>query len=71
MKMTSHHHKKHTPSESCDPDGFFEPGFGYHQHQISGLEFLQHCGHQIKVNTWTGSYIFFKNNSVRVNTKFK
>ena len=49
--------KQLTPSESWDQDGFFEPGFGYHQLQIIGLEFLQHSGHQIRVNTWTGSYI--------------
>ena len=31
-------------------------GFGYHQIQITGLELLQRCGHQIRVNTSTGSY---------------
>ena len=31
-------------------------GFGYHQIQITGLELLQGCGHQIRVNTSTGSY---------------
>ena len=28
----------------------------YHHIQIIGLEFLQRCGHQIRVTTWTGSY---------------
>ena len=56
MKIINHHDKQLTPSESWDQDGFFEPGYGYHQLQIIGLEFLQRCGHQIRVNTWTGSY---------------
>jgi hypothetical protein len=56
MKMTNHHDKQLTPSESWDQDGFFEHGFGYHQLQIIGLEVLQRCGHQIRVNTWTCSY---------------
>ena len=56
MKITNHHDKQLTPSESWDQDGFFEPGYGYHQLQITGLEFLQRCGHQIRVNTRTGSY---------------
>ena len=30
---------------------------GYHHIQITGLEFLQRCGHQIRVNIWTGSYV--------------
>ena len=60
MKMTNHHDKQLTPSESWDQDGFFEPGFGYHQLQIIGLEFLQRCGHQIRMNTWTGSYCKLK-----------
>ena len=59
MKMTNHHDKQLTLSERWDQDGFFEPGFGYHQLQISGLEFLQRCGHQIRVNTWTGSNMFW------------
>ena len=29
---------------------------GYHQIQIVGLEFSKRFGHQIRVNTWTGSY---------------
>ena len=58
LEMTNHHDKQLTPSESWDQDGFFEPGFGYHQLQIIGLEFLQRCGHQIRVNTWTGSYVW-------------
>ena len=61
MKMTNHHDKQLTPSESWDKDGFFEHGFGYHQLQIIGLEVLQRCGHQIRVNTWTGSYARFFN----------
>ena len=36
---------------------FLSLGLGYHHIQIIGLEFLQRCGHQIRVNTWTGSYI--------------
>ena len=35
---------------------FLSLGLGYHHIQIIGLEFLQRCGHQIRVNTWTGSY---------------
>ena len=67
MKMTNHHDKQLTPSQSWDQDGFFETGFGYHQLQIIGLEFLQRCGHQIRVNTWTGSYIMNKNICVCIN----
>ena len=40
MKMTNHHDKQLTSSKSWDQDGFFEPGYGYHQLQIIGLEFL-------------------------------
>ena len=32
-------------------------GFRYHQIQIMRLEFLHHCGHQIRVNNETGSYV--------------
>ena len=35
---------------------FLSLGLGYHHIQIIGLEFVQRCGHQIRVNTWTGSY---------------
>ena len=35
---------------------FFSLGLGYHHIQSIGLEFLQRCGHQIRVNTWTVSY---------------
>ena len=56
IKMTNHHDKQLTPPESWDQYGFFEPGFGYHQRQIIGLEFLQRCGHKNRVSTWTGSY---------------
>ena len=35
---------------------FLSLGLGYHQIQFVGLEFLQRDGHQIRVNTWTGSY---------------
>ena len=56
MKMTNHHNKQLISLESWDQDGFFEPGFGKYQVHIIGLEFLQHSGHQIRVNTWTGSY---------------
>ena len=35
---------------------FFILGLGYHHIEIIGLEFLQRCGHQIRVNTWTVSY---------------
>ena len=35
---------------------FFILGLGYHQIQIIELEFVQHRGNQIRVNTWTGSY---------------
>ena len=55
MKWASHHYKQLTPSESWNRDGFLSLGLGYHQIKSVGLEFLQRCGHQIKVNTWTGS----------------
>ena len=32
-------------------------GFVGHNIQIMSLDFLQRCGYQIKVNTWTGSHI--------------
>ena len=32
MKITNHHDKQLTPSESWDQDGFFEPGFGVSSH---------------------------------------
>ena len=60
MKIAGHYDKQLTPSKSQDRDGFFNLGplgslgLGYHQIQIVGLEFLQRCGHQIRVNTWTG-----------------
>ena len=56
MKIINHHEKQITPSESWDQDGFLCLCLGYHLIQIIGLEFLQRCGHQIMVNTWTVSY---------------
>ena len=35
---------------------FLIHGFWYYYIQIIRLESLQHCGHQIRVNTGTGSY---------------
>ena len=34
---------------------FLSLGLGYHQIYVVGLEFVQRCGHQIRVNTWTVS----------------
>ena len=50
--MTNNLHHPRAVINAC----FFSLGLGYHQIQIVGLEFLQCCGHQIRVNTWTGSY---------------
>ena len=41
MKIANHHIKQLTPSESCDPDKFFYPGFWGHHIQIIRLELLQ------------------------------
>ena len=57
MEISNHHDEQLTPSESWDQDGFFSLGLGYHQIQILELEFLQSCGTQIRVNTWTGSHV--------------
>ena len=56
VKITNHYYKVLTPSQIYDREGIFEPWFWYHHNQILRLKFLQRCGHQIKVNTWTGSY---------------
>ena len=55
-KIAIHQDKQLTPSESWNQDGFLSLGLGYHQIQIVRPEFVQRCGHQIRVNTWTGSY---------------
>ena len=57
MKIINHHDKLLATSESWDQNCFLSLGLGYQHIQIIGLEFLQRCGHQIRVNTWTGSYV--------------
>ena len=37
---------------------FFSQGLGYHHILIMRLEVLQRCGHQIRVNPWTASYMY-------------
>ena len=60
MKMINHHDKQLTPSESWDQDGFLSLALGYQHIKINELEFLQRCGHQIRMNTLTGSYTVIK-----------
>ena len=55
ITILNNHDKQIRPSESWDQDCFLSPGLGYQHIQIIGLKFLQRCGHQIRVNSWTGS----------------
>ena len=59
MKIAKHYDKQLTPSKARIETVFFSLGFGYHQIQIIELEFLQRRGTEIRVNTWTGSYVMF------------
>ena len=56
MKIANHHDKQLTPLEICDHDRFLSHGFGYHHIKSVRLKNVQLCGHQIRVNTWTGAY---------------
>ena len=55
MKIANHHDEQLTPLESWDQDGFVEPGFGVTSNSNHEARILQHFGHQIRVNTKTGS----------------
>ena len=67
MSQTDRHTDRHRDSMTesaqwansvkiCYQDKFLSQVFGYPHIQIIRVEFLQRRGHQIRVNTWTGSY---------------
>ena len=57
-RQTTRTNNLHHPRAEIKTFFFFSMSLGYHKIQIEGLEFLQRCGSQIKVNTLTGSYVF-------------
>ena len=58
LKISFHYDKQLHHWKSEFNTKFLNQGFVYHPNQIKRLEFLQHSGNGIRVNTWTDTIKF-------------